>query len=99
MESPRQSMLIGLSVLGFIAFLQRGRPKTLHHVLTVGGPFCNLFWLPVAQMAVEDFTKAIKIMRAHLPDPTDVEANLFLRDIQDFFVKNRLVWSSIQRVF
>ena len=48
------------------------------------------------RMEVEDFTKAIEVTRAHLPDPKDVEANLFLRDIYDFFANNRPVLSSVQ---
>ena len=40
-------------------------------------------------MEVEDFAKAIEVTRAHLPDPSDVEANLFPRDIYDFFANNR----------
>ena len=46
--------------------------------------------------AIDDFTKAIEVTRAHLPDPTDVEAQLFLRDIYDFFANNRPVLSSVQ---
>jgi hypothetical protein len=38
----------------------------------------------------------VEITRAHLPDPGDVEAGLFLRDIHDFFANNRPVLSSIQ---
>jgi hypothetical protein len=49
-------------------------------------------------MEVEDFTKAIDVTRAHLPDPKDVEANLFLRDIYDFFANNRPVLSSVQEL-
>jgi hypothetical protein len=47
-------------------------------------------------MEVEDFSKAVEVTRAHLPDPADVEANLFLRDIYDFFANNRPVLSSMQ---
>jgi hypothetical protein len=61
----------------------------------VGGPFCNLLGLLVARMEVEDFGKAIEVTRAHLPDTCDVEANLFLRDIQDFFANNGPVLSSV----
>ena len=47
-------------------------------------------------MEVEDFTKAVEVTRAHLPGPADVEANLFLRDIYDFFANNRPVLSSVR---
>lgn len=47
-------------------------------------------------MEVEDFSKAVEVTSAHLPDSSDVEANLFLRDIYDFFANNRPVLSSVQ---
>jgi len=95
-ESLRNNMLIGLSVLSSLLSSSVGVQEALRRASTVGGPFCNLLGLLVARMEVEDFTKAIEVTRAHLPDPTDVEANLFLRDIQDFFANNRPVLSSVQ---
>ena len=95
-ESLRNNMLIGLSVLSSLLSSGVGVQEALRRASTVGGPFCNLLGLLVARMEVEDFTKAIEVTRAHLPDPTDVEANLFLRDIQDFFANNRPVLSSVQ---
>ena len=94
-ESLRNNMLIGLSVLSSLLSSGVGVQEALRRASTVGRPFCNLLGLLVARM-VEDFTKAIEVTRAHLPDPTDVEANLFLRDIQDFFANNRPVLSSVQ---
>ena len=76
-------MLIGLSVLSSLLSSGVGVQEALRRASTVGGPFCNLLGLLVARMEVEDFTKAIEVTRAHLPDPTDVEAQLFLRDIYD----------------
>ena len=95
-ESLRNNMLIGLSVLSSLLSSGVGVQEALRRASTVGGPFCNLLGLLVARMEVEDFTKAIEVTRAHLPDPTDVETNLFLRDIQDFFANNRPVLSSVQ---
>ena len=95
-ESLRNNMLIGLSVLSSLLSSGVGVQEALRRASTVGGPFCNLLGLLVARMEVEDFAKAIEVTRAHLPDPTDVEANLFLRDIQDFFANNRPVLSSVQ---
>jgi len=95
-ESLRNNMLIGLSVLSSLLSSGVGVQEALRRASTVGGPFCNLLGLLVARMEVEDFTKAIEVTRAHLPDPSDVEANLFLRDIQDFFANNRPVLSSVQ---
>ncbi|MFM8424240.1 MAG: hypothetical protein ACKOBL_03610, partial [Chloroflexota bacterium] len=95
-ESLRNNMLIGLSVLSSLLSSGVGVQEALRRAATVGGPFCNLLGLLVARMEVEDFTKAIEVTRAHLPDPKDVEANLFLRDIYDFFANNRPVLSSVQ---
>ena len=95
-ESLRNNMLIGLSVLGSLLSSGVGVQEALRRASTVGGPFCNLLGLLVARMEVEDFSKAIEVTRAHLPDPSDVEANLFLRDIYDFFANNRPVLSSVQ---
>ena len=94
-ESLRNNMLIGLSVLSALLSSGVGVQEALRRASTVGGPFCNLLGLLVARMEVEDFTKAIEVTRAHLPDPADVEANLFLRDIYDFFANNRPVLSSV----
>ena len=95
-EGLRNNMLIGLSVLGSLLSSGVGVQEALRRASAVGGPFCNLLGLLVARMEVEDFTKAIEVTRAHLPDPTDVEANLFLRDIHDFFANNRPLLSSVQ---
>jgi Flp pilus assembly protein TadB len=95
-EGLRNNMLIGLSVLSSLLSSGVGVQEALRRASSVGGPFCNLLGLLVARMEVDDFTKAIEITRAHLPDPTDVESNLFLRDIYDFFANNRPVLTSVQ---
>ena len=95
-EGLRNNMLIGLSVLSALLSSGVGVQEALRRTSSVGGPFCNLLGLLVARMEVEDFTKAVEVTRAHLPDPADVEANLFLRDIHDFFANNRPVLSSVQ---
>lgn len=95
-EGLRNNMLIGLSVLSSLLSSGVGVQEALRRASSVGGPFCNLLGLLVARMEVEDFGKAIEVTCAHLPDSTDVEANLFLRDIHDFFANNRPVLSSVQ---
>lgn len=95
-ESLHNNMLIGLSVLSALLSSGVGVQEALRRASSVGGPFCNLLGLLVARMEVEDFTKAVEVTRAHLPDPSDVEANLFLRDIYDFFANNRPILSSVQ---
>lgn len=95
-ESLRNNMLIGLSVLGALLSSGVGVQEALRRTSAVGGPFCNLLGLLVARMEVDDFSKAVEVTSAHLPDPADVEAGLFLRDIQDFFASNRPILSSVQ---
>ena len=95
-EGLRNNMLIGLSVLSSLLSSGVGVQEALRRAASIGGPFCNLLGLLVARMEVEDFGKAIEVTRAHLPNAKDVEANLFLRDIQDFFANNRPVLASIQ---
>jgi hypothetical protein len=95
-EAMRSNMLIGLSVLSALLSSGVGVQEALRRTAAVGGPFCNLLGLLVARMEVEDFGKAVEVTRAHLPDPGDVEANLFLRDIQDFFANNRPLLPGVQ---
>ncbi len=95
-EAMRNNMLIGLSVLHALLSSGTGVQEALRRVSGVGGPFCNLLALLVARMEVEDFGKAVETTGAHLPDPRDLEANLFLRDVEDFFVNNRPILSSIK---
>ena len=95
-EAMRSNMLIGLSVLSALLSSGVGVQEALRRSASVGGPFCNLLGLLVARMEVDDFGKAIEVTRAHLPDASDIEVNLFLRDIYDFFANNRPVLSSVQ---
>ena len=95
-EGMRNNMLIGLSVLNALLSSGVGVQEALRRTAGVGGPFCNLLGLLVARMEVEDFTKAIEVTRAHVPDPAEIEVNLFLRDVYDFFANNRPILSSIQ---
>jgi hypothetical protein len=95
-EAMHNNMLTGLSVMNALLSSGVSVQEALRQTAGVGGPFCNLLGLLVARMEVEDFSKAIEVTRAHLPDPADVEANLFLRDIHDFFVYNRPILASVQ---
>lgn len=92
----RNNMLTGLAMLNSLLASGVGVQEALRRVAGVGGPFCNLLGLLIARMEVEDFAKAIQTARAHLPDPSDVETNLFLRDVEDFFVHNRPLSASVQ---
>ena len=95
-EAMRNNMLIGLSVLHSLLVSGTGVQEALRRVATVGGPFCNLLALLVARMEVDDFAKAIEITKNHLPDPKDLEANLFFRDVEDFYINNRPLLSSVE---
>ncbi|MGD9093323.1 MAG: hypothetical protein PVF74_10780 [Anaerolineales bacterium] len=92
----RNNMLTGLAMLNSLLASGVGVQEALRRTAGVGGPFCNLLGLLIARMEVDDFSKAIKTTWVHLPDPGDVEANLFLRDVEDFFVNNRPLFSSVQ---
>jgi hypothetical protein len=92
----RNNMLTGLAMLNSLLACGVGVQDALRRVARVGGPFCNLLGLLIARMEVDDFAHAIQTTRAHLPDPGDVETNLFLRDVEDFFVHNRPLSSSVQ---
>jgi hypothetical protein len=95
-DAMRNNMLTGLAMLNSLLASGVGVQDALRRVAGVGGPFCNLLGLLIARMEVDDFAQAIQTTRAHLPDPGDVEANLFLRDVEDFFIHNRPLSSSVQ---
>ncbi len=94
-KAMNNNMLVGLSVLESLLSSGVGVQEALRRTAGVGGPFCNLLGLLVARMEVEDFAEAVKTTQAHLPDPKDVEASLFLRDVNDYFVTNRPLLSGI----
>ena len=94
-EAMHGNMLIGLATLNSLLSAGIGAQEALRRTASIGGPFCNLMGLLVARMEIEDFSKAIEVVRAHLPDPSDIESELFLRDIEDFFVRNRPLLSGV----
>ena len=95
-EMVRNNMLVGLSTLNSLLSAGVGVQEAMRRTAEVGGPFCNLLGLLVTRMEVEDFSKALAVTRAHIPDPSDVEVNLFLRDIEDFYVRSRPLLASVQ---
>jgi hypothetical protein len=95
-EMVRNNMLVGLSMLNSLLSAGVGVQEAMRRTAEVGGPFCNLLGLLVTRMEVEDFSKALAVTRAHIPDPSDVEVNLFLRDIEDFYVRSRPLLASVQ---
>ncbi len=95
-ETVKSNMLIGLSVLDALLTAGVATQEALRRTAAVGGPFNNLLALLVARMEIEPVDKAIATTRAHVPDPYDVEMDLFLRDVEDYFVSNRPLASSVR---
>src|SRR5271157_713256 len=80
------NMLIGLTVLETLVTNQVGVEEALRAVGKLGGPFCNLMALLVAQKTIrEDPEQAIHVVQQHLPDPNNMEMQLFLGDIRAEF--------------
>lgn len=94
-EGMRNNMLVGLAVLESLLAAGEGVQESMRSASHVGGPFCNLMGLLVARMEIESHEKAIETVRAHVPDPDDVDMQLFLRDIYDHFVQGRPILQSI----
>ena len=87
-EATRSNMLVGLAVLESLLIAGVGHQDAMRFTSTVGGPFCNLLGFLVARLAIESPVKALETVRAHIPDPNDVDMQLFLRDVSDYYVKS-----------
>jgi hypothetical protein len=85
----RSNQLLGLAVLEALLSSGVQVQEALRRTAAIGGPFNNLLGLLVARMKVDDFERAIETVRSHLPDPSDMESQLFLQDLRDFFVRGR----------
>ncbi len=98
-EAMRANMLVGLATLESLLIAGTGVQDAMRSASAVGGPFCNLLALMVAQLAMHDddqaALKAIQTVRNHVPDPDDVDMQLFLKDLEDFFLRGRLIADSI----
>jgi len=95
-EALRANLLLGLAVLESLLSSGVQVQEALRRTAGIGGPFNNLLGLLVARMKVEGFDQAIGTARSHLPDPTDMEAQLFLQDLEDFFLKGRPILESVR---
>lgn len=91
----KNNMLLGLSVLESLLSVSTGAQQAFTQTAQIGGPFCNLLALLSAQMTKQTPEDAIDVVKAHLPDPRDVEANLFLADVLAYFKESRRILSSI----
>jgi hypothetical protein len=91
----KNNMLLGLSVLESLLSVSTGAQQAFTQTAQIGGPFCNLLALLSAQMTKQTPEDAIEVVKAHLPDPRDVEANLFLADVLAYFKESRRILSGI----
>jgi hypothetical protein len=94
-EAMRNNMLVGLAVLESLLISGMHVQPAMRQTSELGGTFCNLMGLLVARLQIESPEKAIETTRAHIPDPNDVDMQLFLRDVSDFFLLSRPMNSAI----
>jgi hypothetical protein len=92
----RSNQLLGLAVLEALLSSGVQVQEALRRTAGIGGPFNNLLGLLVSRMKVEEFERAIETARSHLPDASDMEAQLFLQDLHDFFVRGRPILESVK---
>lgn len=88
-QAFRNNMLAGLSTMKSLLEAGVGVQEAMRRTTEVGGPFCNFLLLIVSRMELEQFSEALQIAYKHLPDPKDVEAVMFLKDLEAYFVYNR----------
>ena len=94
-DAMKNNMLLGLSVLEFLLSVSTGAQQAFTQTAQIGGPFCNLLALLSAQMTKLPPEDAVKVVKAHLPNPRDVEANLFLNDVLAYFKESRRILSGV----
>jgi len=84
-EGMKTNMLIGMSVMETLVLSGVSPVEAAKNLAKIGGPFCNLMGLLVAQQARTDIRTAIEVVREHLPDPREMEPILFLRDLESAY--------------
>ncbi len=95
-ELMRPNMLAGLAELESLLEAGVGVQEALRRTAQLGGPFCNLLGLLVARLEVEDAAQALKRVEQHIPDPHDTNMVLFLRDLEDYFLRQRPLLQSVR---
>ncbi len=95
-EAMKNNMLLGLSVLESLLSVSTGAQEAFTRTAQIGGPFCNLLALLSAQISKLPPEDAVAVVKAHLPNPRDVEANLFLNDVQAYFKESRRILSGVK---
>jgi hypothetical protein len=91
----KNNMLLGLSVLESLLTVSTGSQTAFSETAKIGGPFCNLLALLSVQIEKSGPDKAVETVAAHLPNPNDIEANLFLADVLAYYKEMRPILSSV----
>jgi hypothetical protein len=94
-EAMKNNMLLGLSVLESLLSVSTSAQQAFTQTAQLGGPFCNLLALLSAQISHLPPEDAVAVVKAHLPNPRDVEANLFLNDVLAYFKESRRILSGV----
>jgi hypothetical protein len=81
-EGMTSNMLVGLTVMETLIGSSVSIDESLRAVANLGGPFCNLMALLLAQKNIKSAAEAVEAVKQHLPDPANMEVQLFLRDIE-----------------
>jgi hypothetical protein len=91
----KNNMLLGLSVLESLLTVSTGSQTAFAETAKIGGPFCNLLALLSVQIEKGGPDRAVEAVTAHLPNPNDIEANLFLADVLAYYKDMRPILSSV----
>lgn len=94
-DAMKNNMLLGLSVLESLLSVSTSAQQAFTQTAQIGGPFCNLLALLSAQISKMPPEDAVAVVRAHLPNSRDVEANLFLNDVLAYFKESRRILSGV----
>lgn len=94
-DAMKNNMLLGLSVLESLLSVSTSAQQAFTQTAQIGGPFCNLLALLSAQISHLPPEDAVAVVKAHLPNARDVEANLFLNDVLAYFKESRRILSGV----
>lgn len=94
-DAMKNNMLLGLSVLESLLSVSTSAQQAFTQTAQIGGPFCNLLALLSAQISKLPPDDAVAVVKAHLPNARDVEANLFLNDVLAYFKESRRILSGV----
>ena len=95
-DAMKNNMLLGLSVLESLLSVSTSAQQAFTQTAQIGGPFCNLLALLSAHISKLPPDDAVAVVKAHLPNPRDVEANLFLNDVLAYFKESRRILSGVK---